>query len=68
MEVKEEDDFARIFISLLAHGGMPSMQELGFDTMQIGLCYHIAVSTILVQGHEEGVICEHINAGMLTTY
>ena len=65
---REHGDFVRIFISLLAHGGVRLMQELGFDTPQIGLRYHTAVSTILVQAQEEGVISKDINAVMLTTF
>jgi AcrR family transcriptional regulator len=65
---REHGDFVRIFISLLAHGGVPLMQELGFDTPQIGLRYHSAVSTILVQAQQEGVISKDIPADLLTTF
>jgi AcrR family transcriptional regulator len=65
---REHGDFVRIFISLLAHGGVALMEELGFDTPQIGLRYHTAVSTILAHGQEEGVISKDINVDVLTTF
>jgi AcrR family transcriptional regulator len=65
---RDHGDFVRIFISILAHGGVALMQELGFDTPQIGLRYHQAVSTILAQGQTEGLIKEDINAENLTIF
>lgn len=65
---REHGDFVRIFISLMAHGGVPLMQELGFDTPQIGLRYHSAVSTILVQAQQERDISNEIPADLLTTF
>ena len=65
---RDHGDFVRIFISILAHGGVALMQELGFDTPQIGLRYHQAVSTILAQGQTEGLIKEDINADNLTIF
>jgi AcrR family transcriptional regulator len=65
---REHGDFVRIFISLLGHGGVSLMQELGFDTPQIGLRYHSAVSTILGQGQTEGVIKDDVDVNVLTIF
>jgi len=65
---RDHGDFVRIFISLLGHGGVELMQELGFDTPQIGVRYHQAVSMILIQAQAEGVIKEDITVELLTIF
>jgi AcrR family transcriptional regulator len=47
-------DFFTIFMSLLSHGGTPFLEDLGFDTAQIGLGYHQRLSTIIAQAQSEG--------------
>ena len=51
-------EFFTVFVSLLTHGGEAFLQELGFDTSQIGHSYHHNLSTILQQAQSEGSIAQ----------
>jgi len=53
---QEVYDFFTVFLSLLLHGGETFLQELGFDTPQIGQSYHHNLSIILTQAQSEGSI------------
>ena len=50
--------FNTIFLSLLGHGGAPFLQDLGFDTAQIGARYHQHLSTILAPAREQGIVAD----------
>jgi hypothetical protein len=47
-----------IFLSMLGHGGMPLMRQLGFDTVEIGTRYHQHLSALLAQARTEGVVAD----------
>lgn len=64
---RERGNFVTIFMSLLAHGGVPFLQELGFDTSQIGMGYHHYLSAILAQAQEEGSVAD-ADPNMLATF
>lgn len=64
---QERGDFTSILMSLMAHGGVPFLQELGFDTLQIGAGYHQHVSAILAQARAEGSVTD-IDPNMLTLF
>jgi AcrR family transcriptional regulator len=53
---QEVYDFFTVFLSILPHGGEAFLQELGFDTPQIGQSYHHNLSIILTQAQSEGSI------------
>lgn len=55
---QEQGDFHAIFLSLLGHGGMPLMRQLGFDTVEIGMRYHQHLAAILTQARAEGVVAD----------
>ena len=55
---KEVYEFFTVFLSLLLHGGEAFLQELGFDTPQIGQSYHHNLSIILTQAQSEGSIAD----------
>jgi AcrR family transcriptional regulator len=55
---QETGAFFTIFMSLLAHGGTPFLQKLGFDTTQIGMRYHHLLSAIIKQAHSEGSVTD----------
>lgn len=42
----QQRHFFAIFVSLLGHGGIPLLQELGFDTPEIGRRYHQHLSAV----------------------
>jgi AcrR family transcriptional regulator len=54
----ERGAFTQILMSLMAHGGVPLLEELGFDMLQIGAGYHQHLSTILEQAHAEGKVTD----------
>ena len=54
--LREFGDFSVIFISIMGHGGMPLLRELGFDTPQIGMGYHRHLQAILSQAQQEGLL------------
>jgi AcrR family transcriptional regulator len=60
-------DFFTIFMSLLAHGGVPLLRALGFDTMQIGMGYHQRLADIIAQAQSEGSL-EDIDPTILTMF
>ncbi len=45
-----------VYMSILGHGGPKYIQELGFDTVQIGFGYHQRMSAIFTQAMQEGSI------------
>jgi hypothetical protein len=45
----QQRHFFAIFVSLLGHGGIPLLQELGFDTPEIGRRYHQHLSAVFRQ-------------------
>jgi AcrR family transcriptional regulator len=55
---QEQGQFLAIFLSLLGHGGVPLMHQLGFDTVQIGMRYHQHLSDLLAQARAEGVVAD----------
>jgi AcrR family transcriptional regulator len=65
---RERGDFATIFLSLTARAGAGRLQELGFDTMQIGMRYHRHVAFILIQGQSEGTVVADIDPKILTMF
>jgi hypothetical protein len=52
----------------MGHGGLPLLAKLGFDTTQIGMRYHQALSAILAQGQEEGTVLAGIDPNILTMF
>lgn len=58
MLAQEQTQFMAIFLSLLGHGGMPLMHQLGFDTVEIGTRYHQHLSALLAQARTEGVVAD----------
>jgi AcrR family transcriptional regulator len=65
---RERGEFVAIFMSLMAHGGVPLMHELGFDTVQIGMRYHQSLSIILAQGQSERTIIADIDPNLLAMF
>jgi TetR/AcrR family fatty acid metabolism transcriptional regulator len=61
------NEFFTIFLSLLAHGGMPFLHELGFDTTQIGHGYHRLLSEIIATAQSEGSVAD-IEPNFLTMF
>lgn len=55
---REQGEFQAVFLSLLGHGGMPLMRQLGFDTVDIGMRYHHHLSAILAQASTEGTVAD----------
>lgn len=55
---QERGDFHAITLSLLGHGGVPLLRQLGFDTLIIGMRYHEHLSAILDQARSEGVVAD----------
>ena len=55
---KDGNEFFTIFLSLLAHGGMPFLHELGFDTAQIGQGYHRLLSDIITTAQSQGSVAD----------
>lgn len=64
---QEGTDFFTIFMSLLAHGGVPFLQELGFDTGPIGIGFHQHLSAIVAQAQSEGSVAD-IDTNILTMF
>lgn len=62
---REKGEFTAIFMSLMSHGGTPLVQQLGFDTLQIGMRYHQALASILAQGQAEGIVIPGIEPNIL---
>ena len=54
----ERGAFTQILMSLMAHGGVPFLNELGFDMPQIGGGYHQSLSPILAQARAEGSVAD----------
>jgi AcrR family transcriptional regulator len=54
----ERGTFTQILMSLMAHGGVPFLNELGFDMLQIGGEYHQSLSPILAQARAEGSVVD----------
>jgi AcrR family transcriptional regulator len=65
---RQKGEFTAVFISILGHGGMPLLMKLGFNTTQIGMRYHQALSTILAQGQAEGTVLPEIDPNILTMF
>jgi AcrR family transcriptional regulator len=55
---REQSEFPVILLSLMAHGGTPFLQTLGFDMLQIGTGYHQHMSGILAQARAEGIVAD----------
>jgi len=55
---QEQWEFHAVFLSLLGHGGVPFMHQLGFDTVEIGTRYHQHLSALLGRARAEGVIAD----------
>jgi len=53
---REGYQFFTIFVSLLGHGGVDFLRELGFDTLAIGRRLHEHLGAILVQARSEGML------------
>ncbi len=64
---QERGDFVIIAMSLLAHGGVPFLQKLGFDTLQIGAGYHQHLYPLLAQARAEGSVAD-IDPNILATF
>jgi len=58
--LEEGGEFNAIFLSILGHGGGAFIQELGFDTVAIGMRYHQILWPLLEQARQEGLVddCE----------
>jgi len=65
---RQKGEFTAVFISIMGHGGLPLLAKLGFDTTQIGMRYHQALSTILAQGQAEGVVLAGIDPNILAMF
>jgi len=65
---RQKGEFTAVFISIMGHGGLPLLAKLGFDTTQIGMHYHQALSTILAQGQAEGVVLADIDPNLLAMF
>jgi AcrR family transcriptional regulator len=65
---RQKGEFTAVFISIMGHGGLPLLAKLGFDTTQIGMHYHQALSMILAQGQAEGVVMAGIDPNILTMF
>jgi len=55
---REQWEFFTISQTLLAHGGIPLLQELGFDTPQIGARLHHHLNTVFTQARVEGLVAD----------
>jgi AcrR family transcriptional regulator len=54
----EQLDFMRLLNALMAHGGVPYLQELGFDTRAIGTLYHEHLRPVFVRAQAEAVVAD----------
>ena len=63
----DHGEFITIFMSLMSHGGVPFLVELGFDTVQIGTRYHQHLAAILSVAQVEGVVT-HIDPQFLSMF
>ena len=54
----QQNAFITILLSLLAHGGMPFIEELGFDMARIGLQYHRHLGKIFTDACNEGIVAD----------
>lgn len=64
---EEQGDFTTILLSLMAHGGTPFLEELGFDMLQIGASYHQNLVAVFAQGQAEGHVVG-INPNILVMF
>lgn len=55
---REHSDFMVILMSLMAHGGVPFLNSLGFDMEQLGATYHFYLSRILDQAQRDGIVTQ----------
>ena len=56
--IGEGSQFMAIFMSLIGHGGVQFLKELGFDTVAIGMRYHEQLTIILELAWVEGKLGE----------
>jgi TetR/AcrR family fatty acid metabolism transcriptional regulator len=55
---RQRGNFTTILLSLMAHGGLPFIQSLGFNMLEIGARYHANVGRVFAQAQEEGLVDE----------
>lgn len=55
---REQTEFVAILGALLAHGGAPLLQQLGFDMEQIGARYHRNLGLVFAQARAEGIVAD----------
>ena len=60
-------DFNTILLSLLAHGGVPLLLELGFDMLAIGSRYHGNLITVFERAREQRLVAE-VDSNMLVMF
>jgi AcrR family transcriptional regulator len=54
--LREHGSDLQIYMSILGHGGVPFIRELGLDTVQIGAGYHKRLANLLNQAIQEGIL------------
>jgi len=54
----EQGEFFAVLISILGHGGVPDLEQLGFDMREIGQAYHRHLTSIIAQGQAEGAVLD----------
>jgi hypothetical protein len=65
---RQKGEFTAVLISIMGHGGLPLLAKFGFDTTQIGMRYHQALSTILAQGQSGGIVMAGIDPNILAMF
>lgn len=53
---REQSDFMFIFLSLLGHGGLTFLSQMGFNTLEMGAGFHQHVNAIFSQADSEGIL------------
>ncbi len=54
----EQGNFTNILNALIAHGGTPYMEELGFEMTAIGARYHGNLGQVFAQAREENIVAD----------
>lgn len=53
---RERGEFVTILMSLMGHGGVPFLRDLGFDMPQMGLVLHQHLTSIFDRAQQEGIM------------
>jgi AcrR family transcriptional regulator len=54
----QQNAFTTILLSLMAHGGTPFIEELGFDMSKIGMQYHRHLGKIFTEARTDRIVAD----------